>query len=434
MHRRKAAVPSQRYRAIRGGWLAFCTVVATCLVGESVWSQGPLDPADPVARKPSIGNVLPQVGNRLPSPPTPRETPRATRPASASSAIARSPDNHPGAAPLGGDPQGAGDDLTPEERVNIAVYEKCNRSVVNITTRAVRSELLLFETETEGAGSGSVLDTAGHILTNFHVIEGAQKARVTLFNGTSYDATLVGQDPPNDIAVIKIAAPPEDLYPIEFGDSSRLRVGQRIFAIGNPFGLDRTMTIGIISSLNRSLGRSFKSMIQIDAALNRGNSGGPLINSKGRLIGMNTAIASSTGENTGVGFAIPASTLTRVVPQLIENRRVIRPDIGIARVQETEKGLVIMKTVKGGPADRAGLQGYQEVVTQKRRGPFVYEERRVDGARADMIVLAGGQKIRTVDDFLGVLESHVPGQVLELGIVREGQERTVAVTLGSSEH
>ncbi|MFM2093977.1 MAG: Serine protease Do-like HtrA [Planctomycetota bacterium] len=434
MRRRKAGVSVPGCRTIRVPWLALCAVVVTCLVGESAWSQGLREPADPVARKPVAGNVLPPVGNRSASPPGAREAPRPTRPASASSAPAPSPDARHDATPLGVDAQGGLDDLTPEERVNIAVYEKCNRSVVNITTRAVRSELLLFETETEGAGSGSVLDAAGHILTNFHVIEGAQKARVTLFNGTSYDATLVGQDPPNDIAVIKIAAPPEDLYPIEFGDSSRLRVGQRIFAIGNPFGLERTMTIGIISSLNRSLGRSFKSMIQIDAALNRGNSGGPLIDSKGRLIGMNTAIASSTGENTGVGFAIPASTLARVVPQLIENRRVIRPDIGIARVQETEKGLVIMKTVKGGPADRAGLQGYQEVVTQKRRGPFVYEERRVEGTRADMIVMAGGQKIRTVDDFLGVLESHVPGQVLELSVVREGQERTVAVTLGSSDH
>ena len=198
------------------------------------------------------------------------------------------------------------------------------------TTRAVKSELLLFETATEGAGSGSVLDTTGHILTNFHVIEGAQKARVTLFNGASYDATLVGQDPPNDIAVIKIAAPPEDLYPIEFGDSSRLRVGQRIFAIGNPFGLERTMTIGIISSLNRSLGRSFKSMIQIDAALNRGNSGGPLIDSKGRLIGMNTAIASSTVYYAGYGFAIPVGLAKIVWDDLIAHGHIVRAQLGVS--------------------------------------------------------------------------------------------------------
>lgn len=400
------------------------------LVGEARAQPTPGNGIEMV-RKPPVGTSLP------PAPPSeaPASATKGFRPAAPPKSGYATPAG--ASQPFGSESPGSadfsGDEWTPEERVNIGVYEKCNRSVVNITTRGVRSELILFETETEGAGSGSVLDTTGHILTNYHVIEGAQKARVTLFNGTSYDATLVGHDAPNDIAVIKIAAPAEDLYPIEFGDASRLKVGQRIFAIGNPFGLDRTMTIGIISSLNRSLGRSFKSMIQIDAALNRGNSGGPLLDRRGRLIGMNTAIASSTGENTGVGFAIPVSTLSRVVPQLIENRRVIRPDIGIARVQETDKGLVIMKTVRGGPADRAGLQGYQEVVTQKRRGPFVYEERRVDGSRADMIVAADGQKIRTVDDFLGVLESHLPGQTLELVVIRESQERTVAVTLGASE-
>ncbi|MBM4004284.1 MAG: PDZ domain-containing protein [Planctomycetes bacterium] len=327
----------------------------------------------------------------------------------------------------------ADEEFTPEERINIAVYEKCNRSVVNITTRGTRAELFFLETETEGAGSGSILDDQGHLLTNFHVIDGAQKARVTLFNGASYEASLVGHDKANDIAVLRIAAPPEDLFPIEFGDSSRLRVGQRIYAIGNPFGLERTMTIGIVSSLNRSLGRSFRSMIQIDAALNRGNSGGPLLDSRGRLIGMNTAIASTTGENTGVGFAIPVATLSRVVPQLIANRRVIRPEIGIARVHESEQGLLIMKTTRGGPAERAGLQGYQEVVAQKRRGPFVYEERRMDGSRADLILAADGRRIRTADDLLSVIESKRPGDVVEIVAVRDGKERVVNVTLGASE-
>lgn len=327
----------------------------------------------------------------------------------------------------------ADEEFTPEERINIAVYEKCNRSVVNITTRGTRAELFFLETETEGAGSGSILDDQGHLLTNFHVIDGAQKARVTLFNGASYEASLVGHDKANDIAVLRIAAPPEDLFPIEFGDSSRLRVGQRIYAIGNPFGLERTMTIGIVSSLNRSLGRSFRSMIQIDAALNRGNSGGPLLDSRGRLIGMNTAIASTTGENTGVGFAIPVATLSRVVPQLIANRRVIRPEIGIARVHESEQGLLIMKTTRGGPAERAGLQGYQEVVAQKRRGPFVYEERRMDGSRADLILAADGRRIRTADDLLSVIESKRPGDVVEIVAVRDGKERVVNVTLGASD-
>src|SRR4029450_3920288 len=185
------------------------------------------------------------------------------------------------------------DDFTPEERTNILVYERANRSVVHITTKATQRELL-FDVPAEGTGSGSVLDKGGHILTNYHVVEGATEVRVTLANGESFDASLVGYDPPNDMAVLKVNAPPEMLAPMQLGDSSRLRVGQTVFAIGNPFGLERTMTTGIISSLNRSLptrsGGRMKSIIQIDAALNRGNSGGPLLDTRGRLIGMNTAI------------------------------------------------------------------------------------------------------------------------------------------------
>jgi len=251
------------------------------------------------------------------------------------------------------------DEYTPEERVNINVYEKVNRSVVNITTRIPRAELFFAMEPAEGAGSGSVLDPDGHILTNYHVIEGAQEVRVTLFNGESYDAGLMGADPVFDIAVLRINAPRQILFPVDFGDSSVLKVGQKVFAIGNPFGLERTMTVGIISSLNRSLparsGRTMKSIIQIDAALNQGNSGGPLLDSHGRLIGMNTAIASPTGANTGVGFAIPINNIRRVVPQLIEKGRVVRPDIGITRVYQTEQGLVIATMAEGGPAERARL-------------------------------------------------------------------------------
>jgi S1-C subfamily serine protease len=205
------------------------------------------------------------------------------------------------------------DGLTAEERVNIAVYEKVNRSVVNITTRLTRPEMLfLLEPPSEGAGSGSILDYEGHILTNYHVIEGAQEIRVTLFNGQTFEAGLIGADPVYDTAVLRIEAPRELLFPLELGDSSALLVGQKVYAIGNPFGLERTMTVGIISSLNRTLpsrtGRTMKSIIQIDAALNRGNSGGPLLDSRGQLIGMNTAIASSTGENTGVASPSPSTT------------------------------------------------------------------------------------------------------------------------------
>jgi S1-C subfamily serine protease len=175
---------------------------------------------------------------------------------------------------------------TPEERVNIAVYESANRSVVNITTKSSSPAMLsLLEVPTEGAGLGSVLDTSGHILTNDHVIEGASEVRVTLFNGETFRAGLVGRDAVNDMAVLRIDAPAKLLYPVKFGDSANLRVGQRVLAIGNPFGLERTMTQGILSSVNRTLasrtGRDMKSILQIDAALNRGNSGGPLLNTRG---------------------------------------------------------------------------------------------------------------------------------------------------------
>jgi S1-C subfamily serine protease len=329
------------------------------------------------------------------------------------------------------------DDFAPEERTNILVYEKANRAVVNITTKSAQRELLFLEVPSEGAGSGSVLDKSGHVLTNYHVVEGAQEIRVTLHNGHSYDGSVVGHDPPNDIAVVKISAPADELFPIELGDSSRLRVGQVVYAIGNPFGLERTMTTGIISSINRSLpsraGRTMKSMIQIDAALNRGNSGGPLLDTRGRLIGMNTAIASSTGENTGVGFAIPVDAAKRVVPQLIATGKVVRPDAGISRVYQSEHGLVIATLVPGGPAERAGLRGFRVVREQKRRGPFIVEERHIDRGQADTIVAVDGEKATTADDFLTLIERRRPGEQAMITVIRSGQLVDVPVTLGAGE-
>lgn len=332
------------------------------------------------------------------------------------------------------DPQA---DFTPEERVSVAVYEKCNRHVVHITTKSARAELIFLEVPTEGTGSGSVLDKNGHILTNYHVVEGANEIKVTLFDGETYPAQLIGHDAPNDIAVVKITAPADSLIPVDFGDSSKLKVGQQIYAIGNPFGLERTMTTGIISSLNRSLpsksGRTMKSIIQIDAALNRGNSGGPLLDSRGRLIGMNTAIASTTGENTGVGFAIPSDTIGRVVTQLITSGKVIRPDTGITRVYQTELGLVIATMQPGGPAERAGLRGFRIVREQKRRGPFTYEERTIDRTQADMIVAVDGEKVVTADEFLGRIERRLPGEQATLTIIRGDRKLDVPITLSAGE-
>ncbi|MGC3970011.1 MAG: trypsin-like peptidase domain-containing protein [Pirellulales bacterium] len=326
-------------------------------------------------------------------------------------------------------------DFTPEERVNIAVYETCNRGVVNISTKVV-TETLLFDIPSEGAGSGSVIDQAGHILTNYHVVSDAESINVTLFDGETYQASLVGRDPSNDIAVLKIEAPVESLVPIVFGDSSRLRVGQSVYAIGNPFGLERTLTTGIVSSLNRSLpgrnGRTMKSIIQIDAAINPGNSGGPLIDSRGRLIGMNTAIASKTGQNTGVGFAIPAATIARVVPQLVERGEVVRPDVGITRVYQTERGLLIAGLTAGGPAERAGLRGPQRTVQKRRQGPFMVESQKLDISAADLIVEVNGEKIKTADDFLGLIEAHSPGSEVALTIIRDNQRFQARVRLGLS--
>jgi S1-C subfamily serine protease len=349
--------------------------------------------------------------------------------------------------PLGGEssrrrspPPELAADLTPEERVNIAVYEGVNRSVVNINTRSVRSDaFFIFDVQvpSEGAGSGCVLDTKGHVLTNFHVVNDAREIEVTLADGKSYAGRLVGKDESSDVAVLKIDAPVESLQPVTLGDSTRLRVGQKVFAIGNPFGLERTLTTGVVSSLNRTLPtrnhRTIKSIIQIDAAINPGNSGGPLLDSHGRLIGMNTAIASATGQSSGVGFAIPAANIARVVPQLIERGHVIRPDTGITRVLQTEDGLLIATLAPGGPAERAGLQGFKIVKQRRRQGPFTYDTQTIDRNAADLITAVDGEKVTSAGDFLSVVEAKQPGQDVTLTIVRGGREMQVVLRLAAVE-
>lgn len=392
-----------------------------------------LSPAPLAAQPPS---PFPSPTLPLPSPIPPNSTlPSATLP-SARLPSARLPSARlPSAAPADvWDAAG----LTPEERVNIYVYERANRSVVNITTKSVRADRFWFAAvPQEGAGSGSVLDARGHILTNFHVVEGAQAVNVTLFDGETYEASLVGQDPENDIAVLKITAPEESLFPIDWSDSGQLRVGQKVYAIGNPFGLERTLTTGIVSSLNRTLPsrgqRNMKSMVQIDAALNRGNSGGPLLNSHGQLIGMNTAIASSTGENTGVGFSIPAVTIRRVVPQILAHGRVIRPDLGIAHALPDDQGLIIAALTPGGPAERAGLKGFRVVREQQSRGLFVVERTYLDRRAADRILAVDNQSVKDMDELLTVIEARQPGDRVTLTIVRDSREQNVAVQLGVAE-
>ena len=329
--------------------------------------------------------------------------------------------------------------LTPEERVNISVYENANRSAVNISTKSVRDDdFFWIEVPSEGAGSGTVIDREGHVLTNSHVVDGAREVIVTLFDGKSYEARLAGMDRTNDMAVLKIDAPADTLHPVEYGDSSRLLVGQRVYAIGNPFGLQRTLSTGIISSLNRDMpsrtkNRYIKQVIQIDADINPGNSGGPLLDTGGRMIGMNTAIASHTGESAGVGFAIPVNTIARIVPQLIRDGRVLRPVIGIAKVYPTDEGLQIAALVRGGPAQLAGLKGFELIRRQRREGLLVWEQTFIDRSAADLIVGADGQKTRTEDDLLSIIESKQPGDEVVLDIVRQGERSRVEVTLEADE-
>lgn len=335
---------------------------------------------------------------------------------------------------VGGQPPAVSREFTPEERTNIAVYDAVNRSVVNINTKAmVPSGLFLLEVPSDGAGSGIVLDKQGHVLTNFHVIEGAKEIQVLLFDGSSHRATLVGFDPATDVAVVKVEAPAEVLVPAVFGTSNDLRVGQRVFAIGNPFGLERTLTTGIISSLNRSLptrsGRTIKSIIQTDAAINPGNSGGPLLDSGSRLIGMNTAIASRTGQSAGVGFAIPVGTLARIVPQLIQRGKFVRPDTGISRVYQTDRGLLVAALAPDGPAERAGVRGFKVIRERRRQGPFVTEFERIDRTGADVVIAVAGQTVKTADDFLSAIDAKNPGDQVLITVEREGHRLEVPVVL-----
>ena len=230
-----------------------------------------------------------------------------------------------------------------------------NRSVVNITTASEATGFFGDET-TSGTGSGFVIDAQGHILTNYHVVEDAESVQVTLFDGTTHEARVIGADASNDVAIVKVKAPTAELYPVPLGDSSRLLVGQKILALGNPFGLERTLTTGIISSLDRSLraknGRMIKGIIQTDAAINPGNSGGPLLNSRGQVIGMNTAIISQVGQSAGISFAVPINAIARIIKPLIEHGRVIRADLGMTRVFTTNEGLLVLGLVEDGPAER----------------------------------------------------------------------------------
>jgi S1-C subfamily serine protease len=323
-------------------------------------------------------------------------------------------------------------DLDPEERRNVLIYARVNKSVVNITTESEGMGFFGDETST-GTGSGFVIDTDGHVMTNFHVIEDAAAVRVTLFDGSAHPAEIVGQDASNDVAVLRIKVPKGKLVPVTFGDSSRVLVGQKILALGNPFGLERTLTTGIVSSLDRSLraknGRMIKGIIQTDAAINPGNSGGPLLNSRGQVIGMNTAIISQVGQSAGISFAVPINSITRILKPLIENGRVIRADLGITKVYSTDEGLLVLALVEGGPAEQAGIQAVR--IRQMRLGMGLVRQF-LDTDSADLIVAIEHRRVKTVDELLTEVEKHRPGETIRVTVMRGGRPTDVRVRLGKS--
>jgi len=320
-----------------------------------------------------------------------------------------------------------------EEQALMDLYQRVNLSVVAIVIEGDGGD---------GLGSGFVIDAEGHIVTNHHVVEGAGNIEVDFSSGLKARARVLGTDPDSDLAVIKVDVPADQLTPIPLGDSDQVQVGQRVFAVGNPFGLSGTMTVGIISGLGRTLestritegvGRfSAPDIIQTDAAINPGNSGGPLINLKGEVIGVNKAIESETGTNSGVGFAIAANTVKQIVPFLINDGEFVYPYLGVSslpevslRLQEqldlpTANGAYVTSVTPDGPADQGGLRA---------------DSAPVDGqgfnGDGDLIVAIDGRPVQVFSDLLSYLVNHTrPGQVVTLTVLREGKQMEVEVTLG----
>ena len=326
--------------------------------------------------------------------------------------------------------------LTEEERNNIAIYEKVSDGVVNVTSTAVQTDFFFNAFPTQGSGSGSIIDTKGHILTNHHVVANAQKLEVTLGDGSKWPAKLVGSDPDSDLAVIKIDAPKEKLKIIPMGDSKNLKIGQKVLAIGNPFGLQRTLTTGIVSSVGRTIrsdaGTLIEDVIQTDAAINPGNSGGPLLNSDGEIIGINSAILSPSGGNVGIGFAVPVNTAKQVVPELLSKGYVTYPWIG-ATIQslipevakylklKIERGAIIAEVVKGGPADKAGLKGGNQKVQVGNMIAVV---------GGDIVVKVDQHEVKTNDELIHYIREKKPGDTILLKVYRKGDFVDVKLTLG----
>ena len=331
---------------------------------------------------------------------------------------------------------------TQEEAQNINAYALCNEAVVNINTQVTAYDWFLQPYVQEGgSGSGSIIDKRGYILTNVHVIEGATKIYVSLFDGTQYEAEVVGTDLDSDLAVIKFTPPSGmELKTIAFGDSSSLKVGQRVIAIGNPFGLERTMTTGIVSGLGRPIqnsnNRIIRDMIQTDAAINPGNSGGPLLDTNGKMIGINTMIQSSSGSSAGVGFAVPSTTAVRVVADLIKYGKVHRGTIDATVIQlsrriaqyaglDISNGVLISEVAKGGNAESAGLKGGTEAAYYGSRRDIIY----IGG---DVITQIDNIAVTSLADYYSALESKRAGDVVTVVVRRNRKNVTLKIKLVES--
>lgn len=318
-----------------------------------------------------------------------------------------------------------------DEQNNIEVYRKLSPGVVNVHSKSYARDLFGYVEPQEGSGSGSVIDAQGHILTNYHVIEQAQSVAVSFGGQKNYSAKVVGGDPDTDLAVLKLVEMPrEPLTVVPLGDSDKLEVGQKVLAIGNPFGMDRTLTTGVISGLQRPIrarnGRPIEGAIQTDASINPGNSGGPLFDSHGRMIGINSQILSPSGASAGVGFAVPVNIAKRIVPQLIRFGEIRRPKLGI-NTRDVEalrtqielpvlKGVVIWQMAQNGAAANAGLRG----LTQTENG---------DIEIGDIIIAIDGEKIDNADDLYRTLDKHQLGDTIQVQIFRNGRRTTVPVRL-----
>ena len=328
--------------------------------------------------------------------------------------------------------------LSEDERNNIDIYQKYSQGVVNITTVTVAYNFFLRPVPQTGMGSGAVIDTQGHIVTNYHVVKDAEQLQVTLPDKSKHSAKVVGSDPNNDLAVIQIDSA-RGLTPIPLGTSKGLQVGQKVLAIGNPFGLDRTMTTGIISSLGRSIesdnGRVIEDMIQTDASINHGNSGGPLLNSQGQIIGINSAILSPSDTGSiGIGFAIPADTVRRITDELI-SRGYVRhaylgigqpvalaeyPGLGDALNLGTNSGLMLVTLDRNGPAGVGGIHGYnREVIVGRLRVP-------VGG---DVILAIQGKEVNSLQQLQTEIDRHKPGDTVNITVLRNNKKMDLPITL-----